>query len=161
MSGLNRTSQKWKQIDCPGRTCGPEAFPAKIFLWQARAEGLPESEVRSFLKWLGFSQARRPKLDPTGWSLKMLGICYPFTKDGTLRSFSIRWPKSAIISSTDFSIQNSTAFRKTGSGSTLSLTGILEPEVNERYFLSQQAKEALLARFWEECREGEFIARKE
>ena len=23
-------------------------FPAKIFLWRARAEGLPESEVRSF-----------------------------------------------------------------------------------------------------------------
>ena len=133
----------------PGPTCGPEAFPAKIFLLRDRAEGLRESEVRSFLKWLGSSRARLPKLDPTGWPLKMLGICYPFIKDGTLRPFSIRWPKSAIISSTGFSIQNSTASRKTGSGSTLSLIDILEPEVDERYFLSQQAKENLLSKFWE------------
>ena len=158
---MSLTSPKWNRQNCPGQTCGPEAFHAKTFLWRARAEGLQEREVGSFLKWLGSSRARLPKLDPTGWSLKMLGICYPFMKDGTLRSFSIRWPKSAIISSTDFSIQNSTAFRKTGSGSTLSLIDILDPEADERYFLSQQAKEALLARFWEECREREFIARKE
>lgn len=31
---------------------------------------------------------------------------------GTLRPFSLRWPKSAIISNMDCLIQNSTAYRK-------------------------------------------------
>ena len=146
---MSQTLLKWNPQDCPGPTCGQEAFHAKTFLQRARAEGLQESEVRSFLKWLGSSRARLPKLDPNGWSLKMLKICFPFIEDGTLRSFSIRWPKSAIISSTDFSIQNSMACRKTGSVSILSLIDILEPEVDERYFLSQQAKENLLSKFWE------------
>ena len=52
-----------------------------------------------------------------------------------MRPFSIRWPKSAIISNTDCLIHASTAFRKTGNASTLSLIDILEPRVDEKYFL--------------------------
>lgn len=53
-------------------------------------------------------------------------------------------PKSAIISNTDCLIHASTAFRKTGSESTLSLIDILEPTVDEKYFLSPQATARLL-----------------
>ena len=56
----------------------------------------------------------------------------------------IRWPKSAIISNTDCLIHASTAFRKTGNASTLSLIDILEPRVDEKYFLSPQATARLL-----------------
>lgn len=84
------------------------------------------------------------KIDPNGLSLKMLKICSPLIGDGTLRPFSIRWPKSAIISNTDCLIHASTAFRKTGSESTLSLIDILEPTVDEKYFLSTQATARLL-----------------
>ena len=85
-----------------------------------------------------------PRIDPNGLSLKMLKICSPLIEDGTLRPFSIRWPKSAIISNTDCLIHASTAFRKTGNASTLSLIDILEPRVDEKYFLSPQATARLL-----------------
>ena len=85
-----------------------------------------------------------PKIDPNGLSLKMLKICSLLIEDGTLRPFSIRWPKSAIISNTDCLIHASTAFRKTGNASTLSLIDILEPRVDEKYFLSPQATARLL-----------------
>lgn len=85
-----------------------------------------------------------PRIDPNGLSLKMLKICSPLIGDGTLRPFSIRWPKSAIISNTDCLIHASTAFRKTGNASTLSLIDILEPRVDEKYFLSPQATARLL-----------------
>ena len=98
----------------------------------------------SFLKSLDSSKARLPMIDPNGLSLKMLKICSPLIEDGTLRPFSIRWPKSAIISNTDCLIHASTAFRKTGNASTLSLIDILEPRVDEKYFLSPQATARLL-----------------
>lgn len=75
---------------------------------------------------------------------EMLKICSLLIEDGTLRPFSIRWPKSAIISNTDCLIHASTAFRKTGNASTLSLIDILEPRVDEKYFLSPQATARLL-----------------
>ena len=129
---------------CRGSTSGPEDSRVRTFLFLADKEGLPDNEALSFLKLLDCSKARLPKIDPNGLSLKMLKICSPLIEGGTLRPFSVRWPKSAIISNTDFLIRASTAFRKTGNESTLSLIDILEPEVDEKYFLSQRATERLL-----------------
>ena len=50
-----------------------------------------------------------------------------------------------MMLSTDFLIQDSTAFRKTESEFTLSLIDILEPEVDEKYFLSSAATAKLLS----------------
>ena len=107
--------------------------------------GLTEQEADSFLRLLNSSKAKVLKIDPHGLSLKMLRISCPFMEDGTLRPYSIRWPHSATISSTDFSIQKISAPLKTESGSTLSLADILEPEVDQKYFLSQRAVEKLLS----------------
>lgn len=86
-----------------------------------------------------------PAEDRPEWLvLENVKICSPLIEDGTLRPFSIHWPKSAIISNTDCLIHASTAFRKTGSESTLSLIDILEPTVDEKYFLSPQATARLL-----------------
>ena len=119
--------------------------PVRTFLSAAGIVDWPESEAASFLKWLGCSRARLPKADPNGLSLKMLEICSRSIRAGTLRPFSVHWPDSAIISSMDCSIQSSTAYRKTGSGYTLSLIDILEPEVDEKYFLSSAATARLLS----------------
>ena len=83
---------------CRGSTSGQADSRVRTFLYLAGNEGLPESEALSFLKSLDSSKARLPKIDPNGLSLKMLKICSPLIEDGTLRPFSIRWPKSAIIS---------------------------------------------------------------
>ena len=116
-----------------------------MFLSAVSNQGLTEAEADYFLKLLGCSKAQHPKINPNGLSLKMLKTSYPFTEDGTLRPFSIRWPQSAMMLSTDFLIQDSTAFRKTESEFTLSLIDILEPEVDEKYFLSSAATAKLLS----------------
>lgn len=66
-------------------------------------------------------------------------------EDGTLRPFSIRWPHSAIMSSTDFSIQSISAPLKIVSECSLSLADILEPDADPKYFLSPQAVAKLLS----------------
>ena len=129
---------------CRESTSGQADSRVKTFLYLAGNEDLQASEALSFLKSLDSSKARLPRIDPNGLFLKMLKICSPLIEDGTLRPFSIRWPKSAIISNTDCLIHASTAFRKTGNASTLSLTDILEPKVDEKYFLSPQATARLL-----------------
>lgn len=119
-------------------------FPCQDISVSGRQRGLAGKRSSLFLKSLDSSKARLPRIDPNGLSLKMLKICSPLIEDGTLRPFSIRWPKSAIISNTDCLIHASTAFRKTGNASTLSLIDILEPRVDEKYFLSPQATARLL-----------------
>ena len=141
---MARTSPKPSPPTCRESTSGQADSRVRTFLYLAGSEGLQASEALSFLKSLDSSKARLPRIDPNGLSLKMLKICSPLIEDGTLRPFSIRWPKSAIISNTDCLIHASTAFRKTGNASTLSLIDILEPRVDEKYFLSPQATARLL-----------------
>ena len=141
---MQPTSQKSPPQISPEQTCGQEDSRVRIFRSLAASEGLTEQEVDSFLHLLNSSKAKVLKIDPHGLSLKMLKICSLLIEDGTLRPFSIRWPKSAIISNTDCLIHASTAFRKTGNASTLSLIDILEPRVDEKYFLSPQATARLL-----------------
>lgn len=140
---------------CRESTYGREDSRVRTFLYLADKEGLQENEALSFLKSLDCSKARLPKIDPNGLSLKMLKICCMSIRDGILKPFCVRWPKSAIISSTDCLIQSSTAYRKTENGSTLSLTDILEPNADEKYFLSKAATEKLLYSFSEDVREKE------
>ena len=142
---MQPTSQKLPPQTSPEQTCGQQDSRVRIFRSAAFSEGLTEQEADSFLRLLNSSKAKTLKIDPHGLSLKMLRISYPFMEDGTLRPFSIRWPHSATISSTDFSIQRISAPLKTESGYSLSLADILEPEVDPKYFLSQRAVEKLLS----------------
>ena len=131
--------------DLPRVNLWAGGFPCQDISVSGRQRGLAGERSSLFFELLDCSKARLPKINPNGLSLKMLKICSPLIEGGTLRPFSVRWPKSAIISNTDFLIHDSTAFRKTGKESTLSLIDILEPEVDEKYFLSQRAMERLLS----------------
>lgn len=135
---------KTESADLPRVNLWAGGFPCQDISVSGRQRGLAGKRSSLFLKSLDSSKARLPRIDPNGLSLKMLKICSPLIEDGTLRPFSIRWPKSAIISNTDCLIHASTAFRKTGNASTLSLIDILEPRVDEKYFLSPQATARLL-----------------
>lgn len=142
---MQPTSQKSPQQNSPEQTCGQRDSRVRIFQSAAVSGGLTEQEADSFLHLLNSSKAKVLKIDPHGLSLKMLRISYPFIKDGTLRPYSIRWPHSAIISSTDFSIQSISAPHKIVSECMLSLDDILEPDADPKYFLSPQAVAKLLS----------------
>ena len=152
---MKKTLQKSNPKNFQEQISGRQDSRVRTFLYLADKEGLQENEALSFLKLLDCSKARLPKINPNGLSLKMLKICCMSIRDGILKPFCVRWPKSAIISSTDCLIQSSTAYRKTENGSTLSLTDILEPNADEKYFLSKAATEKLLYSFSEDVREKE------
>jgi len=109
---LQKTSQQSDLKKFQEPTSGLPDFLVRIFRSQAASEGLTESEADSFLKLLDSSRAKMPKINPNGLSLKMLKICYPLIEDGTLQPFSIRWPHSAMIVSTDFLIHAITESHK-------------------------------------------------
>lgn len=157
---MQKTSQQSDLKKFQEPTSGLPDFLVRIFRSQAASEGLTESEADSFLKLLDSSKAKMPKINPNGLSLKMLKICYPLIEDGTLQPFSIRWPHSAMIVSTDFLIHAITESHKIENGSTLSLIDILETKVPEKYFLSPEATEKLLSNSLEECRDREYTVPK-
>lgn len=131
--------------ELPGADLWAAGFPCQDISVSGRQRGINGARSGLFLRLLNSSKAKTLKIDPHGLSLKMLRISCPFMEDGTLRPFSIHWPHSATISSTDFSIQRISVPLKTESGSTLSLADILEPKVDQKYFLSQRAVEKLLS----------------
>ena len=142
---MQPTSQKVTPADLPGADLWAAGFPCQDISVSGLQRGINGARSGLFLRLLNSSKAKTLKIDPHGLSLKMLRISCPFMEDGTLRPFSIRWPHSATISSTDFSIQRISAPLKTESGYSLSLADILEPEVDPKYFLSQRAVEKLLS----------------
>ena len=93
----------------PGADLWAAGFPCQDISVSGLQRGINGARSGLFLRLLNSSKAKILKIDPHGLSLKMLRISCPFMEDGTLRPFSIRWPHSATISSTDFSIQRISA----------------------------------------------------
>ena len=93
-------------------------------------------------KYLDSSGKLKKNIDPNGCSMKTLRECCHQIKDLTSSKYSMKWPHSATISSTSCLIQKTSECHKTEKGCTLS--DILEPEVMEKYFLSDAIAEKLL-----------------
>ena len=143
MNGMARTSPKPSPPTCRELISGQADSRVRTFLYLVNNEGLQASEAL-FFEIVRLLKGTPAEDRPEWLVLENVKICSPLIEDGTLQPFSIRWPKSAIISNTDCLIHASTAFRKTGNASTLSLIDILEPRVYEKYFLSPQATAKLL-----------------
>ena len=135
---------KTEPADLPRVNLWAGGFPCQDISVSGRQRGLAGKRSSLFFEIVRLLKGTPNEDRPEWLVLEMLKICSPLIADGTLRPFSIRWPKSAIISNTDCLIHASTAFRKTGNASTLSLIDILEPRVDEKYFLSPQATARLL-----------------
>ncbi len=140
---FNVTEDEWYEKDIT--KIKPEELP-RTNLWSA---GFPCQDISCIGRQRGLAGERSslffeivrllkgtPAEDQPEWLVleNVKKICCMSIRDGILKPFCVRWPKSAIISSTDFLIHDSTAFRKTENGSTLSLTDILEPNADEKIF---------------------------
>ena len=135
---------KTEPADLPRVNLWAGGFPCQDISVSGRQRGLAGKRSSLFFEIVRLLKGTPAEDRPEWLVLENVKICSPLIEDGTLRPFSIRWPKSAIISNTDCLIRASTAFRKTGNASTLSLIDILEPRVDEKYFLSPQATARLL-----------------
>ena len=113
-------------------------------LSQGDAPEYTVSEVDSFLTSLTSSKAKRKKINPSGYCWKMLKDFCQAMPDGISSIISVSWPKQGTMLNGTFSIPETSVCPKAGSECTLS--GILEPEVEEKYYLSAQRAMDILSR---------------
>ena len=135
---------KIEPADLPRAGLWAGGFPCQDISVSGRQRGLAGERSSLFFEIVRLLKGTPAEDRPEWLVLENVKNLLSVNRGWTLRPFSIRWPKSAIISSTDCLIHDSTAYRKTESGYTLSLIDILEPEVDEKYFLSPQAMARLL-----------------
>ena len=94
-------------------------------------------EVLSFLKSLGWLKV----LDHDMLSWRTLKDFFRTTKEGRSESSSMRWMNWGILQNGSCLTAKISEYPKTGKG--CSLSDILEQEVSDRYFLSDQQVESL------------------
>ena len=92
------------------------------------------------------------RINPDGLSLKMLRDCFQWAEQGILPKFSVSWPHLGMVSNMRFSIPEHLECLNIEKESILS--EILQPEVPEKYYLSEQQTQKLLNRLLEARREA-------
>ena len=122
---------------------GVSDFPAKTSPLQENKREFG-GDVQGFSgKLYGCLKGEIKKIDPNGCSLKMLKIYCLLDEVLTLPDCSVRWEKSGTSANGKCLTVKTLEFRKTGKG--CSLLDILEKEVDEKYFLSDQQTAKILA----------------
>ena len=135
---------KTEPADLPRVNLWAGGFPCQDISVSGRQRGLAGKRSSLFFEIVRLLKGTPAEDRPEWLVLENVKNLLSVNRGWDFAPFSIRWPKSAIISNTDCLIHASTAFRKTGNASTLSLIDILEPRVYEKYFLSPQATAKLL-----------------
>lgn len=131
---------------------------ARTLLCQEKDPGYTEHELACFLNSLDYC-GNAAAINPAGLSLKMLRDCFQWAEQGILPRFSLNWPHWGMVLNMRFSTPAHLESLKTGRGYTLS--EILQPEVPEKYYLSEQQTERLLTRLLEARREAGSTAQME
>ena len=122
----------------------PVGFPCQDISVSGRQRGINGARSGLFFTLAELVKGQSPENRPTWIVLENVK---------NLLSIHGGWDFAAVLDTlafpgsapADFSIQRISAPLKTESGSTLSLADILEPEVDQKYFLSQRAVEKLLS----------------
>ena len=134
--------------NCQKQTFGVSDFRdenhAKIYPLPVNKKGSRKvSEADCFMKLCGCLPVLGKKIDLNGCSLKMLKIYLALETDLISSGCSLKWGGMGMIANGSCSTQKTLASPKTARG--CSLSDILEVEVDEKYFLSPQQTEKILA----------------
>jgi hypothetical protein len=133
------TQPKSTPATSPTLTYLLEGFLAKLSVWLEKDEDLTTPEAHSFLTSLGFLQ----KKDPDIWYSKMSKV-YLVTTVAKLSRQSLGFsPTWGIELNGKYLTAKTSEFPKTENESTLS--DILEENVAEKYYLSQEQTAKILA----------------
>ena len=109
---------------------------------QVGEQDLTEKEVALYEKFLESWKSSKKKIDPHGLSTKTLRECFLVTEDLTSYQSSLKWTDSGTISSGKISTRDG-SFHKIGSAYTL--LDVIEEEVDDKYFLSPEMAERIIA----------------
>ena len=115
---------------------------ARIYpLQENKKELIEEQGVDYFLKLCG-SLMKKKMINPNGLSQKTLKTCYLLRGGGDSSKSRLKWQNEGTLFNGEYTTQRTTEYRKTESEFILS--DILEKEVAENYYLSQEKVNELL-----------------
>ena len=129
---------------CQEQTSGALDSPVRIFQSQDSSGDWAEKEVDYILTLLTSSKAKKKVLNPHTYLLRTLRTCYRSMQDSILPQFCLKWTKRGKTVGGRCLIQKTSESPKTGN--VCSLSQILEAEVDEKYYLSEEKTEQLLTR---------------
>ena len=129
---------------CQEQTSGALDSPVRIFQSQESNGDWSEKEVEYILTLLTSSKAKKKVISPHTFLLKTLRTCYQLMQDSILPRFCLKWEKQGMTVAGRCLTQKTTEFHKTESA--CSLSQILEAEVDEKYYLSEEKTKQLLTR---------------
>lgn len=130
---------------------GLPVFPVRTPPCRESVQEYTAHELDCFLSLFG-SCGKEVRINPDGLSLKMLRDCFQWAEQGILPKFSVSWPHWGMVSNMRFSIPEHLECLNIEKESILS--EILQPEVPEKYYLSEQQTQKLLNRLLEAHREA-------
>ena len=137
-------SQNLNHPMCQEQTSGALDSPVRIFQSQESREDWSEKEVEYILTLLTSSKAKKKVISPHTFLLKTLRTCYQLMQDSILPQFCLKWEKQGMTVAGRCLTQKTTEFHKTESA--CSLSQILEAEVDEKYYLSEEKTKQLLTK---------------
>ena len=141
----NGMQEMFEQLElpiCQLQTAGPSEHLVKISALPGEEQGLTESEAALYEKFLESWKSSKKKINPHGLSTKTLGECFLVTEDLTSYQSSLKWTASGTMQNGKLSIQDG-MFRKIGSE--YMLLDVIEEEVDDKYFLSPEMTERIIA----------------
>ena len=134
--------QGFGQRICQEQTAGASDFHARTSALQENSRVSQDSVLACFLQLQALLEDRRKKINPLAYSLKTLKTYLVLTEGLILQGSSWSWMKSGTMQSGRFSTLPMSSLK---TEKEFSLLDILEDEVPEKYFLSEQTVKRLIS----------------
>ena len=141
-NGTQMTLDEFMPETSQKQTVGASDSLVRTSASQENSADLLATAQASFSELCTFLDSSKKKRDPLTYSLRMLKICCLLMEDGISPGFSLKWTRQGTMQSGRFSIPRTLEYRKTENA--VSLSDILEDEVDETYFLSNHVTNRLL-----------------
>ena len=138
---MQMTLPGFERRTCQEPTAGVSASRARTSASQENRGDLEDSALACFFQLRTLLEDKRKKINPLTYSLKTLKIYLALTEGSILHGSSWSWTKSGMMRSGRFSTLPMSSLK---AGKESLLLDILEDDVPEKYFLSEQIVKRLI-----------------
>ena len=133
---MEKILQKLEQKNYQEQMYGASDFRARIFPSEGIKKDSTEIVQVCFSQLQDLLGIQKKKIDPSIYSLRTLETYLVLTRGLIFSNFRLSWPKSAMIVNGNYLIHETSECHKIEKECTL--LDILEEEVPEKYFLSEE-----------------------